>query len=489
MYAPFLLCDNPSTINYLTSMYFLSSWIGDFAEDLPFNCPATTTCPVVCVTNVTDCPTVCTDGLTLCTSGHCAEDCTLFDTFENPCSCGDLVVSCPKVVDLFDLCYERFQTPYYDNVSTCKAIEEAAVPLLSWTGPWFLACYIGLATVSALVVGWCFFNQKLWPVKTSTMTLMSSSNNTNSTWTQTGYKVNIMGLFVYVLVNVSMIWIQILMFYLVIMYYVNQESITRFPMHFESEIQVLKAFQIVWMVGFVWYFIFRYPDTGLYNLFLRRCKIQYATHVAVVAPKKSIEDVTFVPNIYGQVLASMWSPIDSVFRMIFSYPYGIPGYDTTFCPVSMDRSTGTRSILHRMRRYVYDEETGGFVPFTLVVGTTFGELLDQINGLTEEEVTLRRGHAGPNVIPLPKPSIIGCIYNEFSKSFYIYQNFILWAYANFFYYYMAITHTFVRVGGGLVVAYFQYVNESTLYKLARVEGSVEYVNFLASNIRFKTVIY
>ena len=113
------------------------------------------------------------------------------------------------------------------------------------------------------------------------------------------------------------------------------------------------------------------------------------------------------------------------------------------------------------------------MPFAFNVGTTFGELSDQAIGLSNKEALKRRSHAGPNVILLSKPTFFGCLMNEFSKAFYIYQNFILWAFANFFYYYMAITHTIVRLTGAFVVAYFQFVNESTLYKLAVVEGEVE----------------
>ena len=446
---------------------------GDFAEDLPFDCPATTTCPVVCVADVANCPTACDEGLNLCLSGHCAVDCTEFDTFESPCSCGDFVVTCPKVIDLFDSCFERFQTPYYDEVTACEEAAEEAIPLLSWSGPWFLACYIGLATVSVLVMGWCYFNQKLCPVSTSMKPLMASMENSTGSWSQTGYKTHPVGSFLFFLVTASYVGIQILMFYLVIMYYVQQEAITRFPVHFQSDVQVLKAFEVVWMIGLVWCLALRYPDTGMYNLFLRRCEIEDATHIAVVSPKKSIEDATAMPSFYGQVLSMMFLPFDFFLRLIFSHPYGIPGYDTTFCPVGTDSTSGTRSILHRMRRYVYNQETGGFVPFTFNVGTTFGELLDQAGGLTKKEALLRRSLAGPNVIALPKPTFFGCLMNEFSKAFYIYQNFILWAYANFFYYYMAITHTIVRLTGAFVVAYFQFVNESTLYKLARVDGEVE----------------
>ena len=400
-------------------------------------------------------------------------DCTEFDTFESPCSCGDYVVTCPKVIDLFDTCFERFQTPYYDEVALCNEAEEEAIPLLSWSGPWFLACYVSLATVSILVMVWCYFNQKLLPVSNSMMSLTASMENNTSAWSQTGYKTHPVGTFIYVLVIMGNIGIQLLMFYLVIMYYVQQESITRFPVHFQSDVQVLKAFEVVWMIGLVWCLALRYPDTGMFNLFLRRCEIKYATHIAIVSPKKSIEDPTVVPSFYGQVLSMMFLPFDLVLRMIFSHPYGIPGYDTTFCPIVTDSTFGTRSILHRMRRYVYSEETGGFVPFIFTVGTTFGELLDHANGLSNEEASKRRSRAGPNVIALPKPTFFGCLMNEFSKAFYIYQNFILWGYANFFYYYMAITHTFVRLTGAFVVAYFQFVNEKTLFKLARVEGEVE----------------
>ena len=425
------------------------------------------------MTDVANCPTACDEGLNLCLSGHCAEDCTEFDTFENPCSCGDYIISCPKVVDLFDVCFQRFQTPYYDEVAVCKEAEEEAIPLLSWSGPWFLTCYISLATVSFLVIGWCYFNQKLFPGSKSTMPLMASMENCTGSWSQTGYKIHPIGSFIYFLVTASSIGIQILMFYLVIMYYVQQEAITRFPVHFQSDVQVLKAFEVVWMIGLVWSLALRYPDTGMYNLFLRRCDIQDATHVAIVSPKKSIEDITAEHSFYGQVLNMMFLPFDWALRLIFSHPYGIPSYDTTFCPVSTDLLSGTRSILHRMRRYVYSEETGGFVPFSFTIGKTFGELLDQAGGLSSEEASFRRSRAGPNVISLPNPTFMGCLVKEFSKAFYIYQNFILWAYANFFYYYMAITHTFVRLTGAFVVAYFQFVNEKTLFKLARVEGDVE----------------
>ena len=201
---------------YAVSMFVLRTFAcsGDFAEDLPFDCPATTTCPVVCVSDVLNCPTVCEDGLNLCLSGHCAEDCTEFDTFENPCSCGDYIITCPKVADLFDTCFERFQTPYYDEVTVCEEAEEEAIPLLSWSGPWFVACYVGLAIVAVLLVGWCYFNQKIFPISNSMMPLMASMDNSAGSWSQTGYKTHPIGSFIFFLVTLSCVGIQVLMFYL-----------------------------------------------------------------------------------------------------------------------------------------------------------------------------------------------------------------------------------------------------------------------------------
>lgn len=443
---------------------------GDYAE-IPEECPATTTCPVVCVANLTECPTACGDGLSLCATGNCETDCAAFEVYEVPCACDALGIACPKVVDLFPVCFERFQN-FYDNNTACVDAQVEAVPLLSFTGPWFLACYFVLAGVSILVMLWCFLNQKIFPVGSSTMTLESTTKASSGVWTQTGYKTHPIGFVIHILVNLTFLAIQVLLFATTIFYYMQQGSITRWPLVFQDEAQVLKAFEIVWMVGFVWTIAFRYPSTGAYALFLRRCDLGEATHVAVVAPIKSIE-VTEVSSLVGRTASMAWAPFDFVLRVIFSHPYDRPGLETIFCPIENDPQTNTRSILHRMRRYVYSEETSGFIPCMFCVGTTLGDLLDQCGGLSTDEVILRRGKSGPNVIALLKPTILGSIYKEFSKTFYLYQNFMVWSWANFFYYYMAIVNTFVRVSGGLVVAYFQYVSDSVLFQLSHVEGDVE----------------
>jgi hypothetical protein len=446
--------------------------IGDYAE-VPDECPATTTCPVVCVANLTECPTVCDPGLTLCSIGTCVENCDYYDSLEleSPCLCDKQPIACPKVVEPYDVCHAIFKD-FYDADAECIEAQEDAIPLLSFTGPWFLACYFSISGITILVFLWCFFNQKAVPVKDSTMPISSATNKvTNSeVWTQTGYKSGILGSFVYTLVILAFIAIQFLLFTLTIMYYMQQEAILKWDPVFRDEVQVLKAFEIVWMVGFVWCFAFRYPDS-VRNLFLRRCVLTSATHVTVVAPIKVVE-VNEIPGAGEKLAAMLWVPFDFVLRGVFSYPYGRPGEEAVYCHITIDANTGTRSFYHRMRRYVFDNESGVFIPGTMSIGTTLGDFVAQAGGLSNDEVVKRNGLVGPNFIAMEKPTILGSIYKEFSKPFYLYQNFMVWSWAPYWYYYMAIINTIVRVTGAIVVAVFQYMSDLNLYRISVVEGEV-----------------
>jgi Cation transporter/ATPase, N-terminus len=452
--------------------------IGDFAE-VPDECPATTTCQVACVADRSECPTVCEAGLTLCLTGNCLPDCTVHDAnieaerWETPCGCDTLPVACPKVIDLLDNCATRFGN-YYDVSAACIEAQEEAEAKLSYTGPWFIFVYVDFIVTTVLAIAWCFCNQKLAPVPASTMPMQAANHVTTGEWTQTGYRTTLLGTAIYLLVTFTLWLFQFLLFVTTLFYYMQQEQITRWPKVFENEVQVLFVFEMVWMVGIVWSLAFRYPSTGIRALFLRRCVLSSATHVAVVAPVKSIE-VRRARTTVERTAEILWCPIDGIFRTIFSHPYDRPGLETVFCPVEKDVLTGTRSILHRMRRYVYNEETAAYVPGTMSVGTTLGDLLAQTEGLSQETVAERQGTAGPNVIPLQRPTILGSLHKEFSKTFYVYQSFMVWTWLNFQYYYMGIVNTIVRLGGGLVVAYFQHASDSLLYQLSDVEGEVSYV--------------
>jgi hypothetical protein len=146
---------------------------------------------------------------------------------------------------------------------------------------------------------------------------------------------------------------------------------------------------------------------------------------------------------------------------------------TTICRVHIHAQTGRRYFYHRMRRYTYDFDTESFSHGFFDIGSTIGELVSQMNGLQMDEVVQRQSLVGLNVISLPRPTLIGAIKKEFSKPFYLYQNFMLWSWAPYWYYYMATINTAVRLTGGIVVSMFQFMSDSVLYQISQIEGNVE----------------
>jgi hypothetical protein len=102
---------------YLISRWLCLALVGDYSE-VPGECPARTTCPIVCVANASDCPTTCEEGLVLCASGNCEETC--HESEQSPCACEAHPVTCPRVVDLYDACLERFRSyPFLDPTFWC----------------------------------------------------------------------------------------------------------------------------------------------------------------------------------------------------------------------------------------------------------------------------------------------------------------------------------------------------------------------------------
>jgi hypothetical protein len=342
---------------------------------------------------------------------------------------------------------------------------------VSLQGPVFILVYSWISVVTCGVIAWCFFNQKLFPVHSSMKPLKSCSNEDDSYCTHTAYKSNLIGTFIHYMVLLTLIGIQFLLLILSIFYYIQQEAITRWPPVFQDEVQVLLVFQIVWFVGLIWSFIFQYP-TSVQSLFLRRCTFQDATHIAVTAPTKAFE-LKSIPGTGDKIVRMVWFPVNALLRLIFSYPHSDPDFVTTICRVHIHMQTGRKYFYHRMRRYTYDEETNSFSHVFFDTGSTIGDLLSQIGGLQLDEVIQRQSLVGPNVISLPKPTLLGSIKNEFGKPYYLYQNFILWSWAPYWYYYMATINTAVRLTGGIVVSMFQFMSDSVLYQISLVEGDVE----------------
>jgi hypothetical protein len=109
----------------------------------------------------------------------------------------------------------------------------------------------------------------------------------------------------------------------------------------------------------------------------------------------------------------------------------------------------------------------------MVVGNTIGDLLSKGDGLTTEQAEASYNIVGPNIIPIEKPTVLGSLYKEFSKTFYIYQNFMVWSWYPYWNQQLACVQTVVRLIGGVTVATFQHRSDSVVHKLSLVEGEME----------------
>jgi hypothetical protein len=229
---------------------------------------------------------------------------------------------------------------------------------------------------------------------------------------------------------------------------------------------------ITWCVGLLWSFTFQWPES-IESIFLRRCSLVHATHVAIVAPMKKVENIVIDKKFsFVEYMAqNLWCPFNFLLCMIFSYPGTQTGFEVLYCKVDVE-DTNIPSFNCRMGRYVYSTKDEKYVPSTIEVGKTIGDFLMQRSGLSTTQATTNYHLVGPNALPLEKPTIIRNIVKEFSNTFYLYQNFLIWTWFPFWYYYMGIVTTCIRVTGGLVAASFQHINDSMLYKLAMTEGQI-----------------
>lgn len=450
------------------------------------------------------------------------------DKAKNPCQCDALPVACAKQIDLYDNCFERFQEYYDENVS-CLEEQKSMLPVVNFKGPWFLLGYCWMGTVTLLMFGWCAWNQRFSSVNGSVTTLeratsseegamklrmgakqradsveadakseeASPLNEATATpyynassnlimgeiWTQTGYKSTFVGSTIYSLVIITHILIQFLLLFFTIEYYKQQEAIVNFgePL-FYDDVQVLIAFELVWVIGFAWCFLLKYP-ASIKFLFLRRCLHSDAGYIAVSAPVQSV-DTHYENKRIVLCLITIGNTFRSMLSCIYSdeaqHPSSNSGYKSTFCKVSIDPKTGSKYFYFRMRRYIYCDETKKYIPgcWDVTQDSKIGSWLDETYlhyGLSNVEACKRLGVVGSNVLDLKKPTIFGSIKNEFSKPFYLYQNAMVWTWMPLWYYYMGIVNTVVRVTGGLVVALFQCGSELDLYRLMVMEGTVEVV--------------
>lgn len=409
---------------------------GQNYADLSFQCPLRTTCPVACVADVSTCPPslTCGEGRTLCADGSCAgsgETCS--NTLISPCSalCDSTPITCAKSIDYYENCkqYESF----YNQTEQCVKQKEAQIkPTVTLTAPGFKVCLWLYLIVIVTTLLWCRYNQRFRPVDGSTKPLKEAeefvaaeNDSFASTWTQTAYCGNFVGTFIYILVLISLLGIQVLLAVLTIFYY--KHDVQSSP---SEEELILKGFIVTWMLGFFWSFALKWP-CSIHSLFLRRCLHGQASFVAVYAPttstdaKQQTQSSTSYVTRMKYCLNAFKDTFNATMSFIFS---GVTSSNEvghiTYCRVYQESSC--RFFYFRLRRYNYDPCKEEFVPGHWDMGNTIRELLDAKDGLQAFDVEERKLAIGPNSIRMKKPRPIQTMMEEFSNSYYTYQNFIIW---------------------------------------------------------------
>ncbi len=506
-----------------------SADFGDYA-DPTFECPARTTCPIVCVANVSDCPTTCSVDEKLCLNGACVGQSEVCSAESTSCTSQCAPVACAKTINFLTTCKANF-SEWYANASQCGAMEVNRIPLLTFREAPFLFCYFWMSGIICIITSWCFFNQVLFPVKGSTKELKSSDgidhklrklsedaqhtstsvnsqkvrklsdethNKETSTddsilvenvssrvesiksrliWTQTGYRTARIPFILYLLVLLTLLGIHVLLGVLTILYYVQQNAISILPKYFQSDVQSLQAFEIAWSVGIIFSLALQWPHS-IESLFLRRSLLSQATRVAVFVPfgteAENQQDSSIASlRRMRQIISGAHALFTRVMAFIFCdmKRSQVPG-STVFVPVEIE-DDGTRYFYFRFGRYTYDYEQDEFLLAVWQVGSTLGDYQAAVNGLSGDDVAKRRGFVGINSLRVKEPNILRTIIEEFGKPFYTYQCFIVWSWFPFWYFIMAMVYSCVVLFGGLAVAFFRYRQDLTLSKLSGMDGEVK----------------
>lgn len=414
-----------------------------------FSCPAITTCPVVCVSDLSECREACPSGKVLCADGSCESNRSLCDDTDNPCDRCERK-SCPVYEDAYEQCLEDNQDAY----ETCDA--EELEDLFSFNASAVFAplslFFIWVCLLSINIVVWCRFNHHA----SATMDLENGQ-------TQTGYTTSsFVGQALYASTIFTLVCFQAILWVTSLgSYYVNDKK------------AILIAFEITWMFGFAWTLLLKWPFS-IESIFWKQCPISQANQICVFVPNPEKETATRSTRL-GKLLESIMSIGNNIMSMIFATPArGLYG-KFYFVPVRTGHGKGEeerRFFVFQFRCYNYDSRDERFLPGRWDDTLTLSQLVEE-KGLSTAEVQRRLRVVGPNKIESTVPTSLQCLIDEFSKPFYTYQMFILWTWVPLNYFFLAMVHGTVITVGGFSVAWFRYRNERNLYQLTHVEGTVE----------------
>jgi hypothetical protein len=456
---------------------------GDYA-DPSFDCPARTTCPVVCVATPDDCPDelACnTDEPELCADGACAPSGQCRNDVSqtnHPCaSCPSLPVACAKVVQTYDSCLTDY-APYYEAARTCaddaadgfnasddeRGFRPAARFALVWA-----------TLVTAATLAWCAWNQRVGAAPAARIVV--GHGNEDDIMTVVAYRHCAVGRLLFHATRATLaLWVVVLTYFTVEYYRIDTGGAgggARQPVLAEEERDALRNFIGLWSVGLVWSVGFLQWPTRWESLFWRRTTLAGApTVVAILHERSSEEDDnrnvktleeqqhhhhhpfaffggacgwgTWIARIRrlracaNAVMTAALSDVDGLHTRAGANN----NVTLAFCPVRQ-HADGSLFVVFELRRYNLVDDANGagtLVPATCTPPlVTIGDFLSSQGGLDAVRVRQRLHQVGPNSVDLPKPSFAAALHDEISQPFYTYQLFMIFTWLPLYYYYMAST--------------------------------------------------
>ena len=116
------------------------------------------------------------------------------------------------------------------------------------------------------------------------MQSLSDNDAATGEW-QTGYKMGLIGSTTHWFTILMLCGFQIILAACSISYYVRQggEERNELNQFFDNEMQVLRAFEVTWMIGFFWSYALKLPYS-IHLLFLRVCLMGDVMYVCVFVP-------------------------------------------------------------------------------------------------------------------------------------------------------------------------------------------------------------
>ncbi|KAI9306449.1 hypothetical protein BJ944DRAFT_48949 [Cunninghamella echinulata] len=222
------------------------------------------------------------------------------------------------------------------------------------------------------------------------------------------------------------------------------------------------AFIGMWYIFFGWYasltiFRFRLP-----NFFRIQCNYGEGQYVQVEKKQEALILLEGQSNIVMDTVRQIEATITRLFGI---------DVNVTNCKLQKTRN-GTSYFVYQCTRYVYQVESGLFVPHIFELGETCSELAQLTNGLTEEEASFREELIGPNFIQVYVPNFFLALFREFASFFYIYQFTILWLFYYFAYWQVGIADTCVILASAFVKVFVRLRSEKRIKKMAEFTDTV-----------------